>query len=67
VSTVNSDSSYRAVVSSEGSVALNYKQKLTAATTLCLGTKLSLSSLSTPAAVTAGFSIRCSQPMKVLP
>ena len=57
VNTLNSESSYRAIVSSEGSVALNYKQKLTAATTLCLGTKLSLASLSTPAAVTAGLSI----------
>ena len=57
ISTVSSDSSYRAIVSSEGSVALNYKQKLTASSTLCLGTKLSLASLSTPAAVTAGLSI----------
>ncbi len=57
INTVNSDSSYRAIVSSAGDVALNYKQKLTASTTLCLGTKLSLASISSPAAITAGISI----------
>jgi hypothetical protein len=57
INTVNADSSYRAVVSSAGDVALSYKQKLTAGTTLCLGTKLGLSSLSTPAAITAGITI----------
>jgi hypothetical protein len=57
INTVNSDSSYRAIVSSAGSVALNYKQKLTASTTLCLGTKLSLASITAPAAITAGVSI----------
>jgi hypothetical protein len=57
INTINGDSSYRAVVSSAGDVALNYKQKLTASTTLCLGTKLGLGSLSTPAAVTAGITI----------
>ena len=57
INTVNSDSSYRAIVSSAGDVALNYKQKLTASTTLCLGTKLSLAAISSPAAITAGVSI----------
>ncbi len=57
INNVNSDSSYRAIVSSAGTVALNYKQKLTASTTLCLGTTLNLGSISTPTAVTAGISI----------
>jgi len=57
INTVNSDSSYRAIVSSAGDVALNYKQKLTASTTLCLGTKLGLANIGTPAAITAGISI----------
>ena len=57
INNVNSDSSYRAIVSSAGNVALNYKQKLTASTTLCLGTTLNLGSISTPTAVTAGISI----------
>jgi hypothetical protein len=57
INSLNADSSYRAVVSSAGDVALTYKQKLTAGTTLCLGTKLGLSSLSTPAAITAGITI----------
>lgn len=57
INSLNADSSYRAVVSSACDVALSYKQKLTAGTTLCLGTKLGLSSLSTPAAITAGITI----------
>jgi hypothetical protein len=57
VNSINSDSSYRCVVSSKGDVALNYKQKLTAGTSLCLGTKLDLASLTAPAAITAALSI----------
>jgi hypothetical protein len=57
VNSINSDSSYRCVVSSKGDVTLNYRQKLTAGTSLCLGTKLGLASLTTPAAITAALSI----------